>query len=211
QGPAATPGPSCAAAWRPATPPAPHPPPRPARTPARPAPPTPPAAAPCNAGTPNAAGSADRRPRPRLLLPTADLVRRSRRTAHAEDGGGRGGRLDLSGHRRLDAYHAACGHGHALAVERRHHLAGMDEVDLLLAGLALVVLGDQHLARVLRDGVDAERRDAEVVPDRLPRLRPVRLHRRHVVHRGHLPAGALRCFTHATPPKLGWRRSYSPQ
>src|SRR4029079_5922356 len=85
----ATPGPSSGAAWRPATPPAPHPPPRPPRTPARPAPPTPPAAAPCNAGTPNDAGSADR-PRPRLLLPTADLVRRSRRTADAEDGGGRG-------------------------------------------------------------------------------------------------------------------------
>src|SRR6185312_963814 len=56
-GPAATPGPSCAAAWKPTTPPARHP-PIPPTTPATPAPPTPPAAAPCNAGTPNAAGSA---------------------------------------------------------------------------------------------------------------------------------------------------------
>ena len=37
------------------------------------------------------------------------------------------------------------------------HLAGVDEVDLLLARRALVVLGDEHVARVLRDGVDAER------------------------------------------------------
>ena len=54
------------------------------------------------------------------------------------------------------------------------------------------VLGDQDVAGVLRHGVDAERGDAEVVAHRLPRRRPVRLHRWDVVDRG-LPALALLC------------------
>src|SRR5690242_16203072 len=55
--PEATPGPSCDAASRPTTPPAPHRSTPPPATRAQSAPPTPPAAAPSSAGTPNAAGS----------------------------------------------------------------------------------------------------------------------------------------------------------
>src|SRR5690242_9216598 len=57
---AATPGPSCDAAWKRTTPPAPHPQTPPPATPATPAPPTPPTAAPSSAGTPNGAGSTAR-------------------------------------------------------------------------------------------------------------------------------------------------------
>src|SRR5436190_12610258 len=138
-----------------------------------------------------------------LPLPPADFVRRSRSSADTQQRGRGGRRLDLAGYVRLDADQAAGGHGHALVAERRHHLAGVDEVDLLLAGVAFVVLGDQHLARVLRDRVDPEGRDAEVVPDRLPGLRPVRLHRRDVVHLGDLPASALRAHAHVAPPRSG--------
>src|SRR4051794_31782495 len=89
--PEATPGRSCAAAWKPTTPTAHHPPTRPT-TPATPAPPTPPATAPSNAGTPNSAGSAalrDAEPRIR------DLTRSAVRAAAASPrrrGGGRCGR-----------------------------------------------------------------------------------------------------------------------
>jgi hypothetical protein len=63
----------------------------------------------------------------------------------------------------------------------------VDEVDLLLVRLALVVLGDQHVAGVLRHGVDAERGDAEVVADRLPGGRPVLLDRRDLLDVGYVP------------------------
>ena len=78
-----------------------------------------------------------------------------------------------------------------LAVQRRLHLAGVDEVELLLARLGLVVLGDEDVAGVLRDGVDAEAGDAEVVADRLPGRRPVVLDGRDLVDVGDLPASLI--------------------
>ena len=86
-------------------------------------------------------------------------------------------------HRPFDRDGAAGGHVDLLAVERRHRGTALDDVQLLLARRAVLVLGDEDVAGVLRHGVDAERGDAEVMAHRLPGRRPVRLHRWDVVDR----------------------------
>src|SRR5690242_8617005 len=90
-GPAATPGPNCEDAWKRTTPPAPHP-QTPPTTPATPAPPTPPAAAPSDAGTPNAAGSTGRPRLPALEEPGERLDEQE--DVQADDHGSDGNRSD---------------------------------------------------------------------------------------------------------------------
>src|SRR5207247_1543927 len=99
----------------------------------------------------------------------------------------RGRRLELSAGRALDDHRTPGGNPDRLAVECRERLATVDEVELLLGRSTVLVLGNEHVALVLRDGVDAERGDAEVVANRLPRRRPVRLHGWNVIDCGDLP------------------------
>src|SRR5579884_2306738 len=123
----------------------------------------------------------------RLLLPGADLVRPAGGAADHEQRRRRRCRLEPPLRLRLAGDDRARRELHLLAVEGGHRLAAVDEVELLLAGVHLVVLGDENCARVLRDGVDAEGGDAEVVADRLPGGRPVSLDGRDVVEDGDLP------------------------
>src|SRR5581483_11836014 len=96
------------------------------------------------------------------------------------------------------------------AVEGGHRLAAVDEVELLLAGVHLVVLGDENCARVLRDSVDAEGGDAEVVADRLPGGRPVSLDGRDVVEDGDLPVARARGHRGLLLTGSGSRRGVCP-
>src|SRR5436305_12041621 len=85
-----------------------------------------------------------------LLLPGADLVRLAGRAADHDQRRRRRRRLELPLRARLAMQERAGRDRRLLAVERRLHLARVDEVQLLLAGLLLGVLGDEDVARVLR-------------------------------------------------------------
>src|SRR5712692_443947 len=127
-----------------------------------------------------------------LLLPGADLVRGAGGAADHDQRRRRRGRLELPLRAGL-AVHARPGRdANLLAVQRRLHLARMDEVKLLLSRLRLVVLGDQHVASVLRDRVDPEGGDAEMMANRLPGSRPVLLDGRDLVDVGELPTPCAR-------------------
>ena len=105
-------------------------------------------------------------------LPAEGLVRLSRCAADGDDGrsGLLGERRPLA--RRRDVDERPGGRVHALAVELERRATLQDEIELLCRVLVvgLVVLVDDPVARVVaRPGVDAEGRDAEVMPKRPPR------------------------------------------
>ncbi len=83
-------------------------------------------------------------------LPLADLVGLARGAADDDQRRRRLGGLELTPDRPFDGDRAAGGHVHLLAVERRQRSAALDDVQLLLARLAVLVLGDEDVAGVLR-------------------------------------------------------------
>src|SRR5207253_7197934 len=96
---------------------------------------------------------------------------------------------------------SAGGRDHPVAVELEHGAPAQNDVKLLVrVRLRLVVLVDDPVARVTgRPRVDAEGRDAEVVPDGSPWTAPV-------VHLVDLVEVRDRVPTHETPS----RRRHSP-
>src|SRR5262249_33432123 len=100
----------------------------------------------------------------------------------------------------------ARGRTHLLPVQRHEGLALMHEVDLLLPARTLIVLGDEHVAGVLGDGVDAERGDPEVVANGFPGRRPALLDGTDLVARSDLPARSRRA-AHCDSLKVKLRRA----
>src|SRR3990170_2679807 len=112
-----------------------------------------------------------------LPLPGRDRERDARGRAEREHG--RPGLARHGGPAHVRVRHEderACGGVDLVAADGERGPSARDEVELLVPGAALVgfgVLLDDVLARVGgNEGVDAERLDAEVMPDGLPRRLP---------------------------------------